>query len=200
MIPKRNMSRLKLSSIVLIVVLLAAAGGSGEKPVSVDPLTPLSYSLYSAIYRSQTSSERLGIAATPLSFPRDLACLRPSTPEERQMVEGATNQVVGSVQWKREFDFGRAYTLIPAIEVNKAIDCIQFSRRDSAAGCEPYAKLKYVRILSIPVFNKDHTRVLVATSRVCGGLCGNGGVFVYRKTAQGWEWEKNSFAGCHWVS
>ena len=33
-----------------------------------------------------------------------------------------------------------------------------------------------------------------------GGLCGDGGVFVHHKNANGWEWEKNSFAKCHWIS
>jgi hypothetical protein len=37
-------------------------------------------------------------------------------------------------------------------------------------------------------------------SRSCGGLCGNGGVFVYDKTVDGWERERNNFAECHWVS
>jgi hypothetical protein len=119
---------------------------------------------------------------------------------EDEMAEAASNQVVGRTEWKRRFDFGLAYILIPPNEVNKAINCIQFSRTGPLAGCEPYVKLKYVWFISIPIFNKGHTRALVAISRVCGGVCGDGGVLVYRKTADGWELELGSFAQCRWVS
>ena|SRR5581483_10732028 len=126
--------------------------------------------------------------------------LRPSTPEEREMASAVRNQIVGPVQWKRQFEFGRAYVLIPPPEINKAIDCIQFSKDAHLAGCESCANLHYVRFLSIPIFNKDQTKALVSMTRSCGGLCGNGGVFVYHKTKDGWELEMNSFAECHWLS
>jgi hypothetical protein len=196
------MNRSGLCFTAFAAIFLAAYPGSPhDNATSGDPLTPEAYSLYSAIYRSG-SAELLGIAASPLPFKdSSLSCLKPSTPEEREMVKAAKNQVVGRVEWKRQFDFGRAYILIPAAETNKAIDCIQFATRSGAlTECDPYVKLQYVRFLSIPIFNRDHTRALVAASRVCGGVCGDGGVFVYRKTRDGWEFEKDSFAKCHWVS
>ena len=66
----------------------------------------------------------------------------------------------------RGFNFGRAYRLIPTAEIHRAINCIQGHK----PGCEAYAKMRYVRFLSVPVFNRDHTRALVAISRACGGL------------------------------
>ena len=48
---------------------------------------PDSYSLYSAIYRSETSSGWLGIAATPIAFPISMTRFTPSRPEERKMVD-----------------------------------------------------------------------------------------------------------------
>jgi len=193
-----------LCSAILVSTLLAgAASRSADNAGSVDLLTPEVYSLYSTIYRSETGSgEVLAIAAKPLSFPRPLTCLRPRTREEREIVEAARNQVIGQTEWKRQFDFRRAYILIPPAEVSKAIDCIQYptTKGVPATGCKPYERLHYVWSLSIPIFNKDHTRALVAASRACGGLCGDGGVFVYHKTGGRWELEKDSFAWCRWVS
>ncbi len=196
------MGRPGLCFTILVVMFLSSGPGSPhDKAVSADPLTPDVYSLYSTIYQAGPGSgELLGITASPLPLKDSLTCLKPSTPEEQEMVEAAKDQLVGPIEWKRQFNFGRAYTLIPPGQVTKAIDCIQFSGKGTPAGCKPYSGLRYVRFLSIPVFNRDHTRALVATARICGGLCGSGGAFVYRKTTQGWELETGSFAKCAWIS
>ncbi len=172
--------------------------------VSTNALDSESYALYSAIYRSSkglASDEVIGIAAEPLSFPSDLSRLKPSTAEERQMVEAASAVKPDLAEWKRRFDLGRAYILIPPAATDKAIDCIGESQTNHhVTGCEPYVKLRYVRFLSIPIFNKDHTRALVAIDRSCGGLCGNGGIYAYRRTNKGWELDTTSFARYIWVS
>lgn len=196
------MSRSRLWLILLASILYSGiVGCSARMAKSASPLTPDSYSLYSSIYHYQIrSGELLGIATVPLSFPTNQTCLKPSTVEEREMVSAAQNQNSGPPEWKPQFDFSHRYLLIPPTDVNKAIDCIQFSRTSHLASCEKYANLQYVRSLSIPIFNKDHTRALVFMTRSCGGLCGNGGSYVFRKTIDGWNLERNSFAACRWVS
>jgi hypothetical protein len=158
-----------------------------------------SYALYSSIYRNSNwlePDEIVGIAAKAIAVARE-GCLKPVTKEERMMVDAASTLSAYHPEWKRRFDFGHVYRLIRSAETNKATDCISGSARGGdLPGCEAYAKMRFVRFLSIPVFNRDHTRALVAISRVCGGLCGNGSLQVFRRTRGGWELEPDSFAKC----
>ena len=167
-------------------------------------LNAATYAFYSSMYRNSNSlmpGEIVDIAAEPMAFPSKSRCLKPSTEEERRMVETANQLSTKRLTWKRQFDFGHPYLLIPPTETTKAIDCIgQYHGQSPMTGCEPYAKLRFVRFLSVPVFNADGTRALIAISRACGGLCGNGSVQVYRRTHDGWKLEPTSFAKCSWVS
>ncbi len=159
------------------------------------------YSLYSSIYRNATDlapDEVIGIVGKPMPLRFVQSCFRPSTGEERQMVAAASKSSPPQAEWARKFDFGRPYILIPPSKADQAVDCIGINR--NSRGCEAYAKLRFVRFLSIPIFNKDHSRALVAINRTCGGLCGNGGFQVYRKTQGTWVLESNSFVKCYWVS
>ncbi len=165
------------------------------------------YALYSSIYRSSNSiapDEVLAIAAEPLilsAMPGIASCLTPSTDEERRMVDAANTLRTNKGQWKRRFDIGNAYLLIPPGEINNAIGCVSSHGRQSSGGhCDAYAHVRFVRFLSIPIFNRDHTRALLGIDKACGGLCGNGDTRVYRKTREGWKVEANSFARCSFVS
>ena len=161
-----------------------------------------SYALYSSIYRDSQSLEAdeiIGIAAKPLAIRLYEGCVKPVTAEEREMVEAARAASNVQTEWEARFDLGRPYRLIPSTETDKAIDCVQDMRmKKGPSGCEAYVKMRYIRFFSVPVFNRDHTRALIAISRSCGGLCGNGGLLVYRKTRAGWEREPDSFATCAW--
>ena len=158
-----------------------------------------SYELYSSIYKNDQSlepEEALAIAEEATDVSSYGCRLKPVTQEEREMVGAAGALGEPHLKWESRFNFGRAYRLIPTAEIHRAINCIQGHK----PGCEAYAKMRYVRFLSVPVFNRDHTRALVAISRACGGLCGNGSLQVYRKTRAGWEREPDSFARCIWIS
>ncbi len=156
-----------------------------------------SYELYSSIYKNSQSleaDEMIAIFEEAAPISSHAYCLKPVTQEERRMAFLAKG--VQQVKWERRFSFGRAYQLIPTAEAKKAIGCIQEYKPD----CEAYAKMRYIRFLSVPVFNRDHTRALLAISRACGVLCGKGSLQVYRKTRAGWEREPDSFAQCIWIS
>jgi hypothetical protein len=161
-----------------------------------------SYALYSSIYRNSNSfepDELIGIAVKAKEVHRE-DCLEPVTREERMMVDAASKLIGHHREWEEQFDFGRAYRLIPSVETNKAIDCIIGSKGGrNPQECAAYARMRYVRFLSVPAFNRDHTRALVEISRVCGGLCGNGSLQVYRRTRGGWKLERDSFAKCMWI-
>jgi hypothetical protein len=158
-----------------------------------------SYEFYSSIYKNSPSlgaDEMIAIGEEATAVSSNPHCLKPVAQEERRMAGAFLAIGAQHVKWERRFSFGRAYLLIPPAETKKAIDCIQ----EYKLGCEAYTKMRYVRFLSVPVFNRDHTRALLTISRACGGLCGNGSLQVYRKTSAGWEREPDSFAQCIWIS
>jgi hypothetical protein len=166
-----------------------------------DAVPEESYALYSAVYKNNAleAGEVMGIAEDSGIEPFRETCFKAATKEEQEMVDAA--RALGDVHavWESKFDFGRPYKLIPAAEKNRAIDCVQgYTHGKPLAGCEAYLKMRFVRFFSVPVFNRDHTRALVEISRVCGGLCGNGSMQVWRKTGSGWEKEADSFAKCVW--
>jgi hypothetical protein len=167
-----------------------------------DAVQEESYALYSAIYKNNSSLEAgevMGIAADSSVDSFRENCFKAATREEQEMVDAARAAGEGHAVWERRFDFGREYKLIPSAEKNRAIDCVQgYTHGKPLAGCEGYLKMRFVRFFSVPVYNRDHTRALVEISRVCGGVCGNGSLQVWRKTRAGWEKEVDSFAKCVW--
>jgi hypothetical protein len=181
----------RMGKVVVLIVIWAVVLGAEAPPGE-------SYALYSSIYKNTQAleaDEAVGIAENALAIPF-LECVKPATQEEREMLEGARAAREQHVMWQARFDIGRAYTLIPATETDKAINCVQGHAQ--AKGCESYVKMRYIRFFSVPVFNRDHTRALIAIYRGCGGLCGEGSLRVYRKTSAGWEREPDTFAKCVW--
>jgi hypothetical protein len=168
-----------------------------------DTVSDESYELYSSIYKNSPSLEAdeiIGIAAEAVALHLNEGCLKPGTEEERKMVEAARAAAADHAEWQQRFDLGHPYRLIPSAEKNRAIDCVQgYTHGKPLPGCDAYLKMRYVRFFSVPIFNGDHTRALVSLSRVCGGLCGDGSLRVYRKIRGGWEQEPDTFAKCVWM-
>ena len=194
----------RIAFLLVVLCIINPVCCPQSTPTSPAVIDAESYTFYSSLYRNSNSlapEEVIAIAVEPLTLSSKKACLLPSTDEERKMVGEANRLSTQPLTWSRRFDFGRPYVLISPAETDKAIDCIgQRHGQSPMTGCESYAKLNYVRFLSVPIFNADRTRALVAIGRACGGLCGNGSTQVYRKTRDGWELEPNSFARCIWVS
>jgi hypothetical protein len=182
---------------------LVAQGGAVPLPRDV---ADDAYALYSYIYQYSNSldpSEVIAVAQDIAPFGDDAStreCLKPETGEDRRMVENAIRLSQGKHKWEAQhFNFGRPYKLLDQAQANEAIDCIGKVGKDQST-CQPYRTVRYVRYLSAPAFNHDHTRALVYISRLCGGLCGDGNVSVYRRTRHSWEREDKSFAGCVWIA
>jgi hypothetical protein len=199
---------------LIVALLLGAApvcraqnsspGAKSQGALLPEDVAREAYDLFSSIYRNSSSlapDEVLAIGQRVYSQTGDARqCVKPRTGEERLMLDNfiQLNQVPHV--WEARFDFGRAYKLVGERETNEAIDCIHPVGRVAPKACEQYVNVRFVRFLSAPGFNRDRTRALFAFNRVCGGLCGNGTVLVYRKTARGWEEEPRTFATCLWVA
>jgi hypothetical protein len=145
------------------------------------------YEVYSALYREP--------ADEPLVFSNDSvtdipqvngSCLRPSTPEERELTaafEAANRQ---THRWEQNFSIPQGYRLIARSEASDAQNCLQTHMQD-AARCEPYKQIRHVRFLGVPGFDHSRTHALVSVVRMCGRYCGNGGIFEVEKTAETWR-------------
>jgi hypothetical protein len=192
---------------VIVTLTLLFFGAAGWLVAQGSPV-PLprdvaddAYALYSYIYRHSNwpdPNEVIAVAQDAAPFRNDV-CVKPQTGDERAMVDNAIRLSRDQHTWEARFDFGRPYKLLGKAEAIEAIDCIQRVRNDQNI-CKPYRTMRYVRYLSAPGFNHDHTRAVVCISRVCGGLCGEGNCSVYRKTGQAWERDERGFASCIWVA
>jgi|ERR1017187_3114288 hypothetical protein len=201
--------RTAIRVVTLTVLCFGAAGWLVPQGATVPlprEVADDAYALYSYIYQHSNwldSSEQMAVAEDIAPFRNDASaggCLKPETSEERTMVDNAIRLSQDKHKWEAQhFSFGRPLKVLSETQAKEAIDCIGKFQKDQNI-CQPYKAMRYVRYLSAPGFNHDHTRALVQISRVCGGLCGNGSVSVYRKIRQSWEREERSFATCIWVA
>jgi hypothetical protein len=144
------------------------------------------YQVYSGIY--QTPAEE------PLAFAQDSgtdipqlggSCLKPSTPEEKQMAEAFEAANRRTQRWDAHFTIPAAYRLLSAGELADAQSCLTSHMPDTP--CKPWKDLKHVRILGVPGFDSTHGRALVSILIKCGPFCGTGGIFEVRKENGAWK-------------
>lgn len=159
------------------------------------------YEVYSALYREPQQE--------PLDFAEDSqtdipqlngSCLKPSTPQEREMADAFEAANRQSHRWEKRFAIPDAYLLLSRSESAEAKNCLG-SRGKSAADCKPYQSLRHVRYLGVPGFDHSHTRALVSVLKMCGIDCGSGGVFEVKKAGSTWvREESNDFTrDCSWM-
>jgi len=182
--------RSKLAILSLLLVTLSLGCSSLEKyevpPRSTSEPAPEDYAFYSSLYRDSTSlqpGELLAIAdkAIATSAQAYAHCFSPRNSEERGFETQALASTGKDAKWKPQFSFGRPYKLLGADDVRQAENCIRIGNGQKDSSCNAYQGIRYVRFLSLPIFNRDHNRALVLISRVCGGLCGQGSMQAYRK-------------------
>jgi hypothetical protein len=162
---------------------------------------PEAYEVYSALYREP--------ADEPLVFPDDSVtdipqvngtCLKPSTPEERELTAAfeAANQQMH--RWEQKFTIAQGYQLLNRNQVSEAQGCLQTHMRD-AARCAPYKQVRHVRFLGVPGFDRTHTHALVSVVKMCGRYCGNGGIFEVEKAGGTWRRSEpsNFTRECSWM-
>ena len=145
------------------------------------------YAVYSALYQAPMDE--------PLAFSQESVtdipqvngdCLRPSTPQEREMTDAFEAANRQSHRWEQKFAIPQGYRLFPRNEAAAIQSCLD-AHGHSEARCESYKQLRHVRFLGVPGFDHAHTRALVSVVKMCGRYCGSGGIFAVEKTGDTWR-------------
>jgi hypothetical protein len=163
---------------------------------------PESYEIYSALYQMIPVQEPLAFAEDSITdIPQvDGSCLKPSTPQEREMSEAfeAANQK--SHRWEKKFTIPDGYRMLTRREATQAQACIENHAQDTSQ-CESYKQLKHVRFLGVPGFDHSHARALVSVVKMCGDFCGSGGIFEVEKTGGRWQRSDSTdfTRNCSWM-
>lgn len=145
------------------------------------------YAIYSALYQEPTGEPLAFSEDSVTDIPQlDGSCLKPSTPEQREMMaafEAANRQ---SHRWENRFTIPAGYQLLSQRETMEAKACLD-NHAPHPANCDKYKQIRHVRFLGNPGLNQNHTRALVSVVRMCGPYCGNGGIFEVEKTGAAWR-------------
>jgi hypothetical protein len=191
--------------------MMGTAGGQTPKPSPIPPdLAREAYELYSSIFRGMSqesrycdflkSDELLVISNEVLQTPNNdvVKTMKPKSSEDRLMIGKLVQLGKTRYAWEERFDFGRPYRLLSEADDATLDDCKfrGFAGRPNDPKCAAFVNVRVGRALSLPSFNKDHTRALVRFVRGCGFLCGGDEFASYRKTASGWKREQPGFGGC----
>ena len=168
--------------------------GGGTAPAAA-------YEIYSALYQAPPG-EPLAFAENSVTdIPQvNGSCLKPSTPEEREMTDAFDVANQQSHRWQRKFTIPEGYQLLSRSEAAEAKTCLETHGTD-AKRCERYKQLRHVRFLGVPGLDHTHTRALVSVIKMCGGFCGSGGIFVVEKAGDTWRRsETTDFTrDCSWM-
>ena len=159
------------------------------------------YEIYSALYQAP-NQEPLAFAEDSVTdIPQvDGSCLKPSTPQERELTEAfeAANQ--RTHRWENKFAIPEGYRTLSSSDAKQAQACLESHGNDSAQ-CANYKNLRHVRFLGVPGLNRARTRALVSVVKMCGHYCGNGGIFEVEKAGGTWRRaEPTDFTrNCSWM-
>jgi hypothetical protein len=159
------------------------------------------YPVYSSLYQAP-SDEPLAFAnASQTDIPQvGGSCLKPTTPEERELADAFQAANVQSHTWQAQFAIPQGYRVLTPAETAQARACLQSHDKTSAA-CASYSQIRHVRILGVPGFDPTHTHALVSVIKSCGGFCGSGGIFEVEKSGDGWKRSPASdfTSDCSWA-
>ncbi len=145
------------------------------------------YEVYAALYQAPMDE--------PLAFAEDSvtdipqvngSCLQPSTAQERELTDAFTAANGQSHRWEQKFAIPQGYRMLPHDEAEEALGCLQAHTQDGDR-CGKYKGIRHVRFLGVPGFDRSHTRALVSVVKMCGGYCGNGGIFEVEKAGGTWK-------------
>ncbi len=142
------------------------------------------YEVYSALYHAPIDEPLVFAAESSTDIPQlNGNCLRPHTPEEREMADAFETANRHSHNWDRKFTIPQPYRLLTHDEVSQSLVCMD-SHGEGSPSCEQF---RHVRYLGNPGFDRTHTRALVSVVKKCGRYCGSGGIFEVRKTGNAWQ-------------
>ncbi len=159
------------------------------------------YEVYSALYQAPMQEPLAFSENSATDIPQvDGSCLKPETPDEREITDAFVAANRQSHRWEQKFSIAQGYKLLPRSEVTQVQSCVATHGRDGAQ-CAAYQQIKYVRFLGVPGFDHAHTRALVSVIKSCGDLCGSGGIFAIEKAGETWKRSAttNFTRDCSWV-
>jgi hypothetical protein len=155
------------------------------------PAPAEAYPVYSSLYQApppNTEDEPLAFAATSRTdIPQvGTSCLKPTTPEERQLSDAFQTANAQSHAWQQQFAIPQGYRLLTPAETAQARACLE-SHDHTSSACAPFNPIRHVRFLGVPGFDSTHTHALVSVIKSCGGFCGSGGIFEVEKSGSTWQ-------------
>jgi len=151
------------------------------------PAPPEAYEIYSALYQAPIKDALAFAENSVTDIPQvDGSCLKPSTPQEKEMADAFVAANRQSHRWQQKFSIPQGYRVLPRDQLAQAQSCLATHGRDAAA-CNDYSQVRYVRYLGVPGFDHSRTRALVSVIKSCGGFCGSGGIFAVEKSGATWR-------------
>jgi hypothetical protein len=169
------------------------------------PAPSEAYEVYSALYQAPSqppNQEPLVFANNSVTDIPQVggSCLKPTTPDEREMTDAFVAANQQSHRWEQKFTIPQGYRLLDSSEVAQAQNCIVTHGQDSA-GCAGYQQVRHIRFLGVPGFDRTHTHALVSVIKNCGGDCGSGGIFAVEKAGGTWQRSASTdfTSDCSWV-
>lgn len=145
------------------------------------------YEIYSGLYQVPADEPLVFSEDSVTDIPQlNGSCLKPTTPEERELTDAFNLANRHSRRWQKLFNIPQGYQLISRTQASIAQTCIE-TRNQDATRCAPYKTLRHVRFLGVPGFDRGHTHALVSVVKMCGGFCGSGGVFEVEKSGDTWR-------------
>jgi hypothetical protein len=165
------------------------------------PVSDEAYAVYSALYK-EPMDQPLAFADTSVTDIPQVggSCLKPSTPEERQMTDSFVAANRQTHRWEKKFSIAQGYRLLSTNEVAIVRQCHAEKDVDSPQ-CKPYAEVRTIRLLGVPGYDQAHSRALVSVIKSCGHLCGSGGIFAVEKSGDSWTRSAASdfTRDCNWM-
>lgn len=145
------------------------------------------YDVYSALYKAPVQEPLVFAENSVTDIPQvGGSCLRPATPDEHEMTDAFEAANRQSHDWQPKFAIPQGYQVLGRSQVARVQRCLQVHDQQ-VSGCDDYRKVRHVRFLGVPGFDRAHTRALVSVIRNCGGFCGSGGIFVVEKSGGTWR-------------
>jgi hypothetical protein len=153
----------------------------GAEPVPAD-----AYEVYSALYQTPAAEPLVFAAESRTDIPQvGGSCLKPSTPDERELNDAFVAANQQSHLWQQNFTIPQGYSVLSPADTLQAQACLQ-AHDTTSARCATYSKNRHVRFLGVPGFDRSHTHALVSVIKNCGGFCGSGGIFAVEKSGKTW--------------
>ncbi len=150
------------------------------------PVPAGAYEVYSPLYQASSDEPLVFASESRTDIPQvGGSCIKPSTPAEHEMSDSFNAANQQSHLWEQNFTIPQGYTVLSAADTAQAQACLQ-AHDTTSARCSAFGKLRHVRFLGVPGYDRTHKRALVSVIKNCGGFCGSGGIFAVEKRGATW--------------